>query len=292
MKPLDFTGKWILITGASSGLGREMAYQLAKKHKANLILLARRAELLDEIKEALEKESGIRVETWAVDLSDPLQVRDVTRRIIESGKLYGAILNAGITYFGRHTELTDADFDKMIQVNIKSVSYMTTQLVRYFENHTPREGLRTSEGLPAGGSHSAQAGGIMLVSSMAAFLPTPYQAVYSATKAFLVNFANALQFELRNPGLSITVFAPGGIATEMTRDHKFDALRGWLMPVEQAARIGLRAFQRRKYNAVPGFSNKAGFVLAHLLPRKMVVGQLGRTYGKALDAAQAGRDEG
>lgn len=285
MKPLDFTGKWILITGASSGLGREMAYQLAKKHSANLILLARRAELLDEIQQELER-GGIHVETWAVDLSEPVQVEAVTRRIIESGKLDGAILNAGITYFGRHTELTDADFDRIIQVNIKSVTYMTTQLVRYFEDRAPREGV------PPGGSHSAQPGAIMLVSSMAAFLPTPYQAVYSATKAFLVNFANALQFELRNPGLSITVFAPGGIATEMTRGHKFDALRGWLMPVEQAARIGLRAFQRRKYNAVPGLSNKAGFVLAHLLPRKFLVGQLGKTYGKALDAAQARPKEG
>jgi short-subunit dehydrogenase len=279
MKPLDFTGKWILITGASSGLGREMAYQLGRKHKANLILLARRAELLREIKEDLEKGGDIQVEIWPVDLSDPGQVADVTRGIIETGRLDGAILNAGITYFGRHTELTDAEFDKIIQVNIKSVSYMTTQLARYFED-AGKDKVPMKNGAPINDAC------IMLVSSMAAFLPTPYQAVYSATKAFLVNFANALQFEVRNPYLSITVFAPGGIATEMTQGEKFNDLRGWLMPVEQAARIGIRALQRRKYIAVPGLSNKAGFLLSRLLSRKFMVKQLGKTYGKALISAQ------
>jgi hypothetical protein len=276
MKPLDFTGKWILITGASSGLGREMAYQLGRKHKANLILLARRGELLEGIKEELQKGSNIKIETYTVDLSDPAQVAGVMRSIIEGGKLYGAVLNAGITYFGRHTELTDDGFDKIIQVNIKSVSYMATQLVRYFE--AP---VRHDEAMKNGSS--IREGGILFVSSMAAFLPTPYQAVYSATKAFLVNFADALRFELKNPRLSITVFAPGGIATEMTQGNKFDKLRGWLMPVEQAAGIAIDAFRQRKHTAVPGFSNKAGFFLARLLPRKVIVHQLGTTYGKALD---------
>lgn len=266
MKPLDFTGKWILITGASSGLGREMAYQLAQQHKANLILLARRAELLQKIKEDLQRNAGVAVETWSVDLSDQEQVKTAMDLILSRGRLDGAILNAGVTYFGPHLDISENEFDRLLQVNVKSVVYMTTRLVEYFERGAP--------------------GAIMLVTSMAAFLSTPYQAAYSGTKAFLLNFADALRFEVKNPGLSITVFAPGGIATEMTGGQKFDALRTWLMPVEQAAGVAVKAFKHRKKLAIPGLSNKAGWVLSRILPRWFMTRQLGKTYGKALGRAK------
>lgn len=266
MKPLDFTGKWILITGASSGLGREMAYQLAQRHKANLILLARRAELLQKIKEDLQRNAGVSVETWSVDLSDQAQVKNAVDLILAGGKLDAAILNAGVTYFGPHLDINEVEFDRLVQVNVKSVVYMTTKLAAYFEERKSDAAL-------------------MLVTSMAAFLSTPYQAAYSGTKAFLLNFADALRFELKNPHLSITVFAPGGIATEMTEGQSFDALRSWLMPVEQAAGVAIKAFKNRKRLAIPGLSNKAGWVLSHILPRWFMTAQLGKTYGKALGRA-------
>src|SRR5690606_10171658 len=127
------------------------------------------------------------------------------------------ILNAGITYFGEHAEMTKSEFDTLLQTNVKSVVHLTSELVRHFEE-------------------SKKEGGIMVVSSMAAIFPTPYQAVYSGTKAFVMSFVNALALEIENPKLSLTVYAPGGIATEMTNGEKFSDLKKWLMPVNQAAK--------------------------------------------------------
>lgn len=264
MKPLQFEGKWILITGASSGLGKEMAIQLASRYKANLILVARRKDALEQLKTLLEKSYGVRVELLPADLGDEASVLRVAETVTRRGDLYGAILNAGITYFGPHLDMGDDEFHRLIQVNLIGVSLLTSRLVRYFEQ-------------------SGREGGLMLVSSMAGFMPTPYQAVYSGTKGYLIQFANALLLELRNRSFSITVFAPGGIATEMTSGESFSDLRSWLMPVEQAASLALNAFRLRKYNYVPGFINQVGYVLSRILPRKFMVGQLAKTYGKALD---------
>jgi short-subunit dehydrogenase len=263
MKPLQFEGKWIMVTGASSGLGKEMATQLASNYKANLILVARRKEALEALKSRLQQAYSVQVDILVADLGEESGVLRVADTVIQRGDLYGAILNAGITYFGPHVELSDEEFRRLIQVNLIGVSLLTSHLVKYFE--------------PSG-----KEAGIMLVSSMAGFMPTPYQSVYSGTKAYLIQFANALQLELKNKALSLTVFEPGGIATEMTSGENFSTLRSWLMPVDQVAKIALRAFRLRKYNAIPGFINQVGYVLSRIMPRKFMVGQLAKTYGKAL----------
>ncbi len=242
------------------------------------------AELLQKIKEDLQKSAGVVVETWPVDLSDPDQVKNAMDLILAEGKLDAAILNAGVTHFGPHREMTGADFDRLIQVNVKSVVYVTTRLVDYFERRDAATGAGASAASATANAATATApAAIMLVSSMAAFLSTPYQAAYSGTKAFLLNFADALRFELKKPDLSITVFAPGGIATEMTEGQKFDALRTWLMPVDAAAAVAIKAFKHRKRLAIPGLANKAGWFLSRILPRWFMTRQLGKTYGKALD---------
>jgi short-subunit dehydrogenase len=126
----------------------------------------------------------------------------------------------------------------------------------------------------------------MLVSSMAGFFPVPYQAAYSATKAFITAFGNALHNELQNPDFSITVFSPGGIATEMTDNSKFNDLKGWLMPVSEAAKEGIHAFITRKYNYVPGLLNRIGNVFMNFLPKKFISGKMSKVYLKSLTKAQ------
>lgn len=267
MKRLDFRNKWILVTGASSGLGQEMARQLAFLHKANLIIVARRREKLDELQQDLEKNAGVQVKTITADLSQLADIDRVLDDCLNQGNLYGAILNAGVTYLGRQTDIPWEQFESILQTNVTGVVRMTNRLVSHFEQ-------------------SGQEGGLMLVSSMAALYTTPFQAVYSATKAFIFNFGTALANELKNPRFSITVFAPGGIATEMTAGESFSDLKSWLMPVQQAAKEAIYAFASRKYSYIPGFTNRIGSRFMTLLPKKFIAAQMGKMYYKSLMQAE------
>lgn len=263
MRSLDFKSKWVLVTGASSGLGKEIAIQLATKHQANLIISARRADRLNELKAQLEQQAGVRVKVVVADLSVPEDAGKLVEASTTGQELYAAILNAGVTYFGPHTDIPDGDFECLLQTNVSSVAGMITQLIKYFEV-TKREA------------------GIMAVTSMAALFPVPYQAAYSGTKAFITSFMFALSQELTNPQLSLTVYAPGGIATEMTEGEKFSGLKKWLMPVEQAASEGIYALRNRKDIYLPGALNRIGSKFLKLLPRKFVIRQMAGNYRKSL----------
>ncbi len=268
MSKLQFKNKWILVTGASSGLGEEMARQLAFQHQANLILLARRKEKLEELKAELEKEAKVSVKVISADLANLEDVDRAIDEVLKNGQLYGAILNAGVTYFGRHSELPWDEFQNMLQINVISVVRITNRLVDFFET-------------------TGNEGGILLVSSMAAILPVPYQSAYSGTKAFILTFASTLAHEIKNPRFSLTVYTPGGIATEMTAGEKFSDLRSWLVPVGEAARDGIYAFRNRKSLYIPGFLNKMGSVLMNLLPKKIITRKMSGIYYKALLKSEA-----
>lgn len=252
-----------MITGASSGLGYEMAMQMATIHKANLILVARRADKLNALKLEIEKNAAVKVKTVTADLSHPTDIDRAVAVALEDDNLYGAILNAGVTYFGRHLELEWEQFEQILQTNVSGMVRMTQQLTAYFEQ-TNREG------------------GLMIVSSMAAVLPTPYQAVYSGTKGFMLNFITALAHELDNRKFSFTVYLPGGMVTEMTDNDKFSPLKRWLMPVAQAAAIGLAAFKKRKATCVPGTTNRLGAYLSGIIPKRIIIKGMAKTYGRAL----------
>src|SRR5687767_13291673 len=263
MKPMDFRNRWVLITGASSGLGQAMARKLATEHKANIVAIARRKQRLEELKEELESQAGVEVVAIAADLSK-LEEVDRALELAASGRdLYAAILNAGVTHFGEHGSLSWSDFERMLNTNVTSVVRMATALAPQLE----RTGL---------------GGGLMLVSSMAGMTPIPYQTAYSATKAFLVHFGCGLWHEMQGRSISITTYAPAGIVTEMTGGESFRPLRSWLMPVDRAATEGLEAFRRRRYLHVPGSSNRLGTVLMRLLPQRLVTGQIAATYRRAL----------
>ena len=240
-----------------------MACQLALKHKANLIIAARRADKLNVLKQELEQKAGIKVKVVVADLSIPADVERLIKESTEGQKLTAAILNAGVTYFGLHTELPQNEFKNLLQTNVISVVEVTTELVKYFEQ-------------------SKQEAGVMVVASMAALFPAPYQAAYSGTKSFLIGFANALAHEIQSRVLSLTIFAPGGIVTEMTATEQFNDLQGWLMPVRQAAKEGIYALKTRKFNYVPGAINRVGNVFMKLLPKKMIISILAKTYQRSL----------
>jgi len=261
MGKLQFKDKWVLVTGASSGLGEEIARQLAYTHQANLILLARRKDKLDQLKAELGK--LVKVRTIVADLSKLAEVDSALDDILKDGELYAAVLNAGVTHFGPHHELEWSDFETMLQTNIVSVTRMTNRLAGHFEQ-------------------AGKEGGLLIVSSMAAVIPIPYQAAYSGTKAYILSFATAFSHELKNKDFSITVYTPGGIVSEMTSGEKFNDLRGWLMPVKQAADEAIKALTKRKSTYIPGFVNQLGGIVARLLPKKFIMRRMSKVYGKSL----------
>jgi uncharacterized protein len=198
MKPMNFNGRRVLITGASSGLGLEMARQLAHREHSDLVLVARRLDRLNELKTELESATGVRCQVIAADLSKPQDVDRVFEEATAAGEVYGVILNAGVTHFGKHFELDWSSFNNMLATNVTSVVRLVNLFTPYLINN-------------------GQGGGVMLVSSMAGLLPVPFQSAYAGTKAFITNFSLSLSEELRGELVSVTVFSPGGIDTAMTR---------------------------------------------------------------------------
>lgn len=260
------TNKWVLVTGASSGLGYELAYQLAVKHHAHLIIVARREKNLLALKSKIQSTSNTEVDCVTADLMIEEDRMKVVNYCLEKTGFYGVILNAGMTYFGEHLDMHEDNFQKIIDLNIISTVKMTNQFVKHFEK-TNDEGK------------------LMVVSSLAAFYPTPYQAVYSGSKAFVSNFINALSHEVKNPNLSLTVFSPGGIKTEMTDNAKFKKLDKWLMPADKVAKAGIDAFLSGKYNHIPGLSNQLSQVLSKFIPKKLLSSILAKQYKDSLNAA-------
>ena len=263
-KTMDFRGRWVLVTGASAGLGREFARLLAHEHGANLIVLARRKDRLEELRSELERTAKVQVVPLVVDLSDARDVERALAEILAGPPLHAAILNAAVTHFGPYEALGMAEFSALLHTNVTSVVAFAHALIPRIEREQP-------------------GGGVLFVSSLAGLSPVPFQSVYSGSKAFLIHYACGLWHELDGRPVSITTFAPGGIVTEMTAGKNFEPLAGFLMPVEQCARAGLDAFRRRDYLSVPGFSNRVGSVLSRLLPRRFVTGLVARSYRRALE---------
>lgn len=267
MKPLELKNRWVLVTGASSGLGREMARVLARDFGANLIVVARRQERLVVLASELEKAHGVAVRVIAADLAQDGEADRVFGEATRESNLVGAILNAGITHFGNWDELSWDAYQNMHALNVTSVVRMTTLLLPYLEKR-------------------AENGALMLVSSMAGLMPIPYQTAYSATKGFLVNFGCGLHHEMLPRGVSVTTFVPGGIRTEMTEGEAFNDLRGWLMPVERCALEAVRALRERAYLHSPGMLYRLGSVVSRLLPQRLFIARVAEQYRRSLEQSR------
>jgi len=182
-----------LVTGASSGIGRELAKQFAE-HDFDLVVAAEDAELSDAVREL--EALGAGVEEVRVDLSTPEGVEELHRRIRALNRpLDAAALNAGIGAggaFATDTEL--ADELRIVDLNVRS----TVQLAK----HVVRE------------MSARRSGRILFTSSIASTMPGPFQAVYNASKSFVQSFALALRNELKDSGVTVTSLMPGPTDTE------------------------------------------------------------------------------
>lgn len=267
MKAMEFRDRWVLVTGASSGLGRQMAKLLATEYGAKVVAVARRADRLAELSDEVAAAGGGTIEPITADLSKLSEVDRVVQQATKGRSIYGAILNAGVTHFGDYHELTWEAFESMLATNVTSVVRMVTDLVPYIEK-------------------GGEGGGLLIVSSMAGLTPVPYQTAYSATKAFLVNFGCGLYHELRGRNVSVTTFVPGGIKTEMTATSNFEKLSGYLMPVDVCAREAIEGFRKRRYLHTPGVMNRVGVTLMRFLPQELLTGRVAATYRGSLEASR------
>ena len=228
-----------LITGASSGIGRELARQLAARGH-DVILVARRLELLEELGRELRAEHGRHVEVVACDVSEPVQRGRLAEQVRAIGlEVDVLVLSAG---FGMGGQLIDQDPDRlqlMMRTNIES----TVALAREF---TPAMASR-------------RRGSVLIVSSMAGNQPMPNLAVYSATKAAVTSFAEALHEELRVHKVSVTALCPGSVATDWAQiadmSHTERRLpKAMIATAADTAAAGLSALDRNRRVSVPGWA--------------------------------------
>src|SRR5262245_59368503 len=119
MKPLLLKGRYTLVTGASAGLGREMARDIAKRHGGNLVLVARRRDRLEELQKEVEG-YGVKAMCIAADLTRAEDVDRVFAEATAGREIYAAILNAGVTYFGEHLELSHSRTQEILATNVLS----------------------------------------------------------------------------------------------------------------------------------------------------------------------------
>ena len=245
-----------LITGASSGIGMRYAIHLARQGY-DVVLVARREQRLRVLATELERTYGVRAKVLVADLSTPEGVAQVERRIEASDRLDFLVNNAGFSTEGHYAE---ADFDAqhaMLAVHVLAP-------IRFMRAALPSMLARGR-------------GAVVNVSSLMAFYPLPGQVMYSATKAYLVSFSEALHGELIGDGVRVQALCPGFTRTEMHAD----APRGWLanriwMPPDAVVTCSLRDLKRDRVISVPGVGYRALVVLSRLLPRPLVhlVGRL------------------
>jgi short-subunit dehydrogenase len=242
-----------LITGASAGIGREFARQLAGRAHA-IILIARRDERLIELADQLQREHPkLLVHIRKVDLADLGQLQDFLAWL-DSEKLEVDLLinNAGLGDSGPFAG-SDPDRNKeMTFVNVATLTLVTRHLLP-----------------PMIAKHR---GGILNVSSSAGFLPIPGSAVYAATKAYVTSFSEALRAELRGTGISVCALCPGPVITEFQQVAKREGVRPDIGPkfllvtVEQVVRDALAALAADRPLVIPGFAMKLLMLLARLMP--------------------------
>lgn len=241
-----------LVTGASAGLGVEFARALAARGH-DLILTARRADRLEALASELRAGHGVAVTVVALDLSAPGAAEQLIGEIGGRGLAVNILINnAGFGLRGAFVEMDHRRVREMVELNCTAVMELC-QLV-----------------LP--GMIQMRRGAILNLASIAGFQPGPWMAVYYATKAFVVNFSEALHEEVRRHGVRVTALAPGPTRTEfgeisgLARSKWFNRVTGDGASVVAA---GLAALDRGRPLCVPGFPNRLMLFLLRLTPRGM-----------------------
>lgn len=230
--------EYILVTGASSGIGYEMAFQLAAK-KYNLIIVARNEQKLKQMQMQLILEYNVDVEYVPADLSLISEAYDLYNHTISKDLLVtGLINNAGVGIYGNFEDVSLEEELKMIELNVASLVALTKL---YGKDMVTRK-----------------SGRIMNVASLLSFLPFPYYSTYSATKAFVLAYTETIAAELEGSGVVVTALCPGTVETpfhtaDMRKTNAMETNKP--MPAAQVAKAGVDLFLYGKGKKIVGFMN-------------------------------------
>lgn len=244
---------YALITGASSGIGREMAALFAAD-RHDLIITARSQGKLDDVKRTLEHRYGVHVETVALDLSEsdaPQQLHDYT--VSQDFEVDHLVNNAG---FADWTGFLDADWHRqheMMQLNMAALAELTYRYGRDMREQ----------------GH----GRILNISSVASMMAGPYMAIYFASKAFVRSLSEAVSYELRDTGVSVTCVCPGPTSTGFAKAANMHGMNFFTLTkpatAYQLATYAYRKMKQGRTLAYHGYLTKAGATAERLLPRAL-----------------------
>ena len=262
--PTPSPQRTVVVTGASSGIGEELAREFARRGHG-LVLVARREERLRSLAEDLA-DRGVRIEIAPLDLSDAADRASLLPLVDEWGLEADVLVNnAGLSTTGPvHSGSPDAEMN-MIEVNVVAVADLTTRLLPEMVGRGR--------------------GGILNVASTAAFQPMPGQAGYAACKAFVLSYTRGLVGELRGTGVSATALCPGPVHTEFGEVAGFDeeATKSTIpdfvwTEAPDVARAGIDAFARGRQVVIPGAANRVTAAAATLTPKELLVPALARMH--------------
>lgn len=259
-----------VVTGASSGIGREIALRFARDGW-DVVLVARNADALARVHDAC---AGLGVRAWPVpaDLARPDAASKLFERLSSEHVEAAALVNsAGCGHFGPFAAGDLDRVDAMIRVNIRALTELTSMV------------------LP--GMLSRRQGRILNVASTAAFHPGPLMAVYSATKAYVLSFSQALATELAGTGVTVTVFCPGPTATGFQSIAGVPAGGARLASAAAAADCGYTALLRERVLATHGVRNRAVHAVLGLLPLTMQSRLVHRARSRASHNGRAPKGE-
>jgi len=250
----DFeTQQWAVVTGASGGIGAELARRLAARG-AGLVITARSRAALDALAGELRERHGVPVEPLVIDMSAPDAADGIAGELRRLG-IEPTILvnNAGVGLFGLHAETTLEDEQKMINLNLVALTRLTKLLL---------PGI------------IARRGRILNVASTASFQPGPFMAVYYATKAYVLSYSEALAEELAPAGVTVTALCPGPTESgfqDKARMHASALVNGKRLPTAaEVAEYAMVALDRGQRVAVHGCANRAMVQLLRFLPRRAI----------------------
>jgi uncharacterized protein len=259
--PPPSSGSTALVTGASSGIGADIARELADRGHG-VTLVARREDRLTALAEELESKRHVRTDVIACDLSDQGARERLVQEIRARGRAVSILVNnAG---FGSAGAFQDLDLDgelQMVRTNVEAVVHLC--------------GVYLPPMIERG------AGAVMNVASTAGFQPLPRQSTYSASKAFVLSFTEVLSSDLTGTGVTATALCPGPVRTEFMDQHEgFDVSSPdfvWMSSGE-CARIAVKGLERGKRVVVPGVGNRIGTLAGQHAPRSVLLAAARRFY--------------
>ena len=247
----SWRGKWALVTGASSGIGRALAEELAAGG-THLVLTARRRQRLMQMRKTLRAAHGIRIEVLAADLTQAAAPDEIFAFTEERGITIDLLINnAGVGSYGEFCSSDRGRELGIVQLNCAAVVHLTHLY------------------LP--GMVERRAGDILFVASTAAYQGVPYMATYAASKAFDLLFAEALAQEVKRHGIRVCALCPGPTATEFQQVAATpEPIPVDLEPADRVARVGLQALAAEEHSVISGFTNWLGVEVQRIAPRRLV----------------------